>query len=234
MPSLQMNALKFTDMISKRGMPVKWERAQKCTCWDEYAGQPSTTCKACNGFGYIYDEPVYEDQVLVMSLILNKEFTQIGEYKMGDCIATIPELKKVKNTETGLWEYPKNPLYDIGEFDKITLMSTEFRSTDVLIKGQSMYGREADTLRNPDVTQILRVLKADPITGDITVYSKDINFTVDGNKINWITGLADGEKYSVMYYHRPIYLVYTQLPQSRDQDGQHFPKKVVLRYKDVI
>lgn len=228
-----LNAKAFEDMITARGVPVKWERAQRCTCWDDLSGQPGYSCKACFGFGYVYDAPIEESAILIQSLIMSKDFTYIGEYRMGDAIATIPYRKRVMID--GLPAYVENQLYWIGDWDKITLMNTEFRSDEVLVRGERVFGREPDTLRNPDVTKIVSVVKTDPITGKITVYEPETDFILEGSQLQWIANSPiEGEKYSVQYYHRPVYVVYTQLPQHRDQDGQHFPKKVVLRYKDVV
>jgi hypothetical protein len=234
MPGYRINNKLFTDMVAGRGMPVMWERAQKCTCWDEYSGQPNNECKACGGFGYVYDEPVFENQVLIMSLVNNKEFTPIGEYKLGDGIMTIPATKKHVDSVSKIITYPENPLYYIGEWDRVTLLYTEYRTDETLVRGLPLYGRDADTLRNVNVTKIIKVLHADPDTGVITLYNKDTDYTVDDNKITWISGPEVGTRYSVMYLYHPVYIVYTQLPQSRDQDGQNLPKKVVLRFKDVI
>jgi hypothetical protein len=231
-----MVAAHFEDLIFRRGRWVLWERAQQCTCWNTSSGQPLATCKACGGNGYLYDPPIQSHFILVMSMDLNKQFTDIGEFQTGDCIATVPYRTKAIDPVTGIISYPENPLYEIGEWDKITLLDSEFKSTDTLIKGQSLYGKKPDTLYHSHIVRVLRVLQANPDTGEVTVYNQETDFALDGNTITWLQGgkaPTDGSQYSVMYLHRPVYIVYTQLPQVRDQDGQHFPKKVALRYKGV-
>lgn len=233
--NIRLSAKQYEDMITRRGTNVLWERAQRCSCWDISSGQPNYHCKACHGYGYIYDAPIEESAILIMSLALNKEFTQLGEYRMGDAIATVPLQKRVE--VPGKISYAENPLYWIGEWDQITLLNTEFRSDELLIKDEALYDRDPDTLRNTCVTKIVGVHKADPITGIVTRYTEGVDFVLNGATIEWVQSdnvPLPGEKYSVQYYHRPIYVVYTQLPQHRDQDNQHLPKKVILRYKDVI
>lgn len=232
---IQLRAPSFEEMIQRRGMPVLWEKSQKCTCWDDYSGHPTSSCLACHGVGYLYDAPIETRNVLIMSLVINKDFTFAGEYRMGDAIATVPK-RKYEKDENGLWHRPFNALFDIGEWDKITLVETEFRTHETLKLDTPLYGREADTLRNEAVTRVMSVLKANPETGNITYYAEGTDFTLDGNKLNWDSSanLETGETYSVLYYHRPVYIVYTQLPQSRDQDMQQLPKKVVLRYRSEI
>lgn len=231
-----LSAKSFENMITERGVPVKWERAQRCTCWDMTSGQPGYSCKACNGDGYVYDEPIEESAILIQSLIMSKDFTHIGEYRMGDAVATVPYRKRV--LIDGLPDYVENKLYWVGEWDRITLMNTEFRSDEILVRGESLYGREPDKLRNEEITRIVSVLQADTVSGKITFYTPEVDFVLENGRIEWLGEAVQypiiGEKYSVQYYHRPTYQVYTQLPQHRDQDNQHFPKKVILRYKDVI
>jgi hypothetical protein len=237
MPEIKLQAQHFEEMITRRGIDVRWEQAIKCTCWSDDSGQPLYSCKACGGTGYLYSTPATIHTVLIMSLAMSKEFTPVGDFRMGDCIATIPQhYKAVDGAQRVTW--PINPMYDIGEWDKVTLLDTEYRCNENLIRGVALRDQPADTLRSADVTKILGVLRANPETGEVYIYEAGTDYNIaNGNTIDWIGASSDipanGEKYSVMYYCRPVYVVYTQLPQSRDPDGQHFPKKVVLRYRDV-
>lgn len=234
MPSVSLHQRKFEQMIKRRGKAVIWERAMRCSCFNEESGNPLEDCKACNGEGFIYDEPYVEDAVLVMSLALNKEFTPVGEYSMGDAVCTVPYEKQDKSVVP--YVNVKVPMYWIGEHDKVTLLSTQFKATRAVRKGTWYRGREPDVLPNTYVTEILRIIQADSDTGDVTVYESGTDYNLDGNKVIWLNGgqaPADGTFYTVMYLHHPTYVVYTDLPQARDQDGQIFPRKVVLRYNDM-
>lgn len=235
MADIKLRAPSFEEMIQRRGIAVTWEKAQKCTCWDDYSGHPLDNCLVCKGIGYIYSDPLATRNILVMSLALSKDLSYIGEYQMGDAVATIPMRKYIKN-ESGLWIRPFNPIFEIGEWDKITLQDTEFRSQEVLRFNDTSSKFGVDTLRNKDVTRVVSILKANPETGELVYYEEETDFNLDGNRIVWENPeiMEVGDKYSVMYYHRPVYVVYTQLPQSRDPDGQHFPKKTILRYQGVI
>ncbi len=232
---VKLRAESFEDMIMRRGMPVLWQRSQKCPCWNDDSGQPDYDCEACDGEGYLYEDPIETSYILIMGLILSKEFTPIGEYRMGDCIATIPARKKMK--VNGLWKFLPNEIYDIGEWDKIILSESEFRSHETLIKGKSLFERDADTLRKEEITKVINILSINKDTGEVTNYNQGTDYELDGRKIDWLAGgnsPDEDQKYSILYYHKPVYLAYTQLPQSRDQDGQRLPKKMILRYKDVI
>ena len=232
---VKLRAESFEDMIMRRGVHVKWQRSQKCPCWNGDSGQPAYDCKACNGYGYLYEPTIESKYILIMGLILSKDFTPIGEYRMGDCIATIPYRKKIMIN--GRWQFPFNEIYDVGEWDKIILIESEFRSHETLIRNTPILGRLSDTLRNEEITKIINVLSVNENTGVITSYNQGIDYELNNKRISWLLGgnsPINGQKYSVLYYHKPVYLVYTQLPQSRDQDGQRLPKKLILRYRDVI
>jgi hypothetical protein len=230
-----MNAAHFEDLIFRRGKMVLWERAQRCTCWNADSGQPAVYCKACGGTGFLYDHPFQSKFILITGLNINKEQTQMGEVQLGDCIATVPYRTKVI-ASNGLISYPDNPLYEIGEWDKITLLDSEFKSNENLVRGTPLFGRPPDTLYHGMVTKVIRILQADPDTGVVTYYTPDVDYKLNGNVIEWQSNgkqPAEGSQYSALYMHRPVYIVQNQLPQVRDQDGQHFPKRVVLRYKGV-
>lgn len=238
MPQVKLHAQKFEDMIARRGRGVYWERAMRCSCYNAYSGNPLPDCKACDGEGFVYDAPVYEDAILVMSLVNNKEYTPIGEYQMGDAIATIPFQKPtVVEGRTPPKQYVDVPMYWIGEHDLVTLMTSEFVSTQALYKGAWFRGTAPDTLGTNYVTEIIRVTQSDSASGVVTTYTPDVDYKLTGNVIEWIAGgqaPADQTFYTVMFKHNPTYTVYTDLPQPRDQDGQRLPRKVALRYKGVL
>jgi hypothetical protein len=73
--SMTLHQRKFEDLIKRRGRGVYWERAMRCSCYNEDSGNPRKDCKACDGEGFIYDDPIYEDSVIIMSLVLTKDYT---------------------------------------------------------------------------------------------------------------------------------------------------------------
>jgi hypothetical protein len=235
MPDVRLSAQHFEEMITRRGVPVLWEKAIRCTCFDSYSGQPSYSCKACGGTGYVYAHPVKVTTVLIMSLVLSKDFTPVGDFRMGDLVATVPKRYKAQDANKKvIW--PFNPMYDIGDYDKVTLLDSEYRAHDILVKDEPIGKRSPDTLSNQNITRVLNLVRTDANTGEVVEYFPEVDFTLNGNKVEWVTqnSPAPGEKYSVLYYYNPTYIVYTQLPQPRDQDGQNFPKKVVLRFREDI
>lgn len=233
---LKLHGNKFEDMILRRGRIVKWQESIACSCLNLSSGQPTHACNACNGKGYTLEDPV-EDIVLVQSVTHNKEFEEMaGLFELGDAIMTVGARVPVFNKDTGfvnkLAPGRPNPIFHCGMYDLITLMDDNYKTSEVLVKGTEMYRRPADTLLNEDVLDVLMIRKSDPITGEITKYEKDVDYTWEGNKIIWlgVNEPADGEQYVVQYLHRPVFIILKQLPTPRHQDKQNLPKKVVIRY----
>lgn len=232
MPTIQLHANKFEELIYRRGRPVRWQEAIICTCWNMSSGQPSFNCKACKGTGYVYSDP-YDGIALVMSVTANKNFEQFGGVDIGDAIMTVPKRYPVilPNGTMDRASFTENPMFDIGIFDLITLLDDSYKTSEHLIKDIPYGNRSADTLSNYYITGIKSIQQMDPQTGTIKTYKKDIDYELEDNKIKWIGDQpSPGSTYSVVYYHRPTYSIYTMLPKPRHQDKQDLPKYAVLKY----
>lgn len=238
MPAItqQMHASSFENMIYRRGRWVKWREATLCSCWNLESGQPLYSCQACNGAGYIYGEPIIA-LALVTNIIVDKEFDQpIGSLEYGDATLTIPKRIPKVNPKTGILsqvDFDENPLYDVGLFDYIALTDDEIKYAEVLTRNRPANGRPPDTLSQDEITRIKTVQKTDPATGQITIYQPGIDYQLNGNTIEWISSNqpADGENYSVVYFHHPSYFVFLELPKPRYQDKQFMPRSVVIRLR---
>jgi hypothetical protein len=234
MPTLQIHGDKFEIMIFRRGRLVRWQEATICSCWDNQSGNPSFSCKACRGVGYTYGTAPYDGQALVTSITSDKEYQDSGAFQAGDAIMTVPRRYPVKlsngNIDNTL--FTANPMFDIGMYDLVTLLDDEYKTSEVLTKGVERRGVAADTLLNATITRIKQVRKVVSTTGVVTTYLQGTDFLLNGNVIQWIgTNKPNvGENYSVVYFHRPIYRVFTTLPKPRHQDGQDLPRYVALRY----
>lgn len=236
MPAVKIHGEKFENLIHRRGRPVRWEEANICSCWNLDSGQPNYSCQACKGFGYTYEGSV-EGIAVVMSITANKDFEEVqGVFDVGDAVMVVPKDIAVK-LPSGVYnnkDFLPNPMFDIGMYDKVTLLDDAYKTSEILIKGTNIYGRPADTLLNEEVTRIKAVRKVDSVTGNITNYIENTDYQLNGNKIDWLplgSRPSEGESYSVVYFHRPVYTVLTNLPKPRHQDGQDLPKFVALRYR---
>lgn len=233
MPSVQLHAGKFEDMIDRRGREVQWEEAIVCSCWNEDSGQPSYTCQACHGKGFVYQPPVLA-KATVNSVTINQDWESMaGIFDVGDAIMTVSKRVPIKNGDIVTNKYTDNPMFEIGVNDRITLLDDEYKSSEVLIKGAPVGHRDADTLLNEYITRTKAVNVYDPDTGAKTSYVPDVDYRLNKNVIEWLPGgnaPADFQQYSVVYFHRPVYTVIANLPKPRHQDGQDLPRYVALRY----
>lgn len=233
----KLHAYKYEDLILRRGRMVKWQEAVTCSCINFDSGQPQYECHACKGRGYVLADPI-EDVVLVQSVTHNKEFEQMaGMFEIGDAIMTVGHTVPLINPKTGFVNKVdkgrQNPIFHCGMYDLITLTDDEYKTSEVLIKGEPLYTRPADTLINEDIVSVLSIRQMNPLTGDVRIFEKDTDYTWNGNKIEWVgvNQPQDGEQYTVQYTHRPVFVILKQLPTPRYQDGQDLPKRVALRFR---
>ncbi len=235
----------FDELVARRGKLVNWQAAYQCSCWTIQqggSGGPTWDCKACGGTGFLYQSAVTA-RVVVQGIDTHRNFLPAGTWQAGDVVASIPNLAQVQTPgPTGtVITWAPHPMWRIGMDDLVYLTDSEQRSSWTLIKGEPLNKWAADTLPHPAgaIVEVLSVLSSDPVSGDVTTYTVGDDFTVNGNQIVWnpsgtnAQNLADGTQYSVTYTHYTTYTVYMDVPQPRDQDGQHMPRKVMLRLKGV-
>lgn len=230
-----LHADKFEVLIQKHGREVRWEEAILCSCWNLVSGQPDYNCLVCGGKGHTYSAPV-NGVVLFTSITANVDFKEMaGMFQMGDAVMTVP--KRMWRRNGNAWDlrnFDTVPMYNVGMHDLITLTDDEYKTSEVLVKGEMQYGRPADTLLNDTVTAIQLVRQSFPETGVTIDYVQGVDFTNTLGTINWLDGgnaPADGEQYSVVYRHLPVFTVTTNLPKPRHQDGNDLPRYVALRYR---
>lgn len=232
----KIDASKFEILIQRRGRDVRWEEAVICSCWNMDTQQPNYACNACGGFGYIHTDPITA-RGLVMSITQNKDFDETaGLFEIGDAVMTIPK-RLPTALPNGNFNYRAmiaQPMFEIGMWDKVTLLDDEYKSSELLVKGVSLYGRPADTLVQDEPTRVKSIQTVDALTGTVTTYAPGTDFVLNGKVIDWqgVNKPAEGATYSVVYFHRPVYTVTAVLPKPRHQDGQDLPRYVALRYKN--
>lgn len=234
----KLHAEKFEQMILRRGRVVQWEEAVMCSCWNLTSGQPYYECSACDGKGYVYEDPIQE-VAIVTSVTHNAEYEAMsGVFEVGDAIMSVgyrtPYVDPVTgNMDTTMRRATLSKLYHIGIHDRITLMDDTYKTSEVLVKGERMFARQPDTLLNNYVTAIRKVCVWDPETGLKTGFIEGEHFTRNGNHIEWLGTSEEpeeGTQYSVVYDHRPTFTIFTNLPTPRYQDKQFMPRRVALRY----
>ncbi len=233
-PTPMLHADKFEDMIDRRGRQVLWQEASLCSCWNEDSGQPVYTCKACNGKGFIYQSPITA-KAIVTSVQLSQDWESMaGIFEVGDAVMTVPKRVPIRNAvgmPTG--KFVDNPMFEIGVNDKITLLDDEHKASEVLARGVGIGHRDADTLLNEHITRVKSISTSDIQTGIQKFYEPEKDYRLNKNVVEWVEGGNAPDiyqQYSVVYFHKPVYVVIATLPKPRHQDGQDLPRYVALRY----
>ncbi len=200
----------FEDFLRRRGRDFLWERSRRCPCQNPRTRSPLETCPQCHGVGWAYTaQGIHRGAIL--SITANKAWARFGEWLSGDAQLT----------------FSADLL--IGDKDRITLQTGEYRESVVLTRG----GKEII----PDPT-VFDVLECGDDTG---LYVPGRDFVLHGAEIRWRGQQpALGGTYSVLYRARPTFMVWLTLPQIRalvrqgfDADGNplygEMPRKVALR-----
>ncbi|CAJ1315919.1 hypothetical protein [Paenibacillus nuruki] len=232
MANLQLHEQKYEDLLARHGRDVLWQEAVICSCFNMDSGQPDYNCKACSGTGYVYEQGIV-CRGAVQNVTTNKDFLgYAGMFEVGDALMTV-SANMLKRTPAGGFDLSGRepvPMFYAGIGDLITLIDDEVKTSEVLIKSSELRNRPADTLLNPKITKILSIRTHDSETGQTTLYMPE-DYTFSGAHIDWIGNQPEeGQQYSVVYMHRPVYKVYMTLPRPRHQNNQEFPRTVILRY----
>lgn len=206
---------KFEELINRRGRLIKWERGNRCPCQDAKRLSAEENCILCEGSGFVYTSQG-EFKAVITSLLGKHKYTGFGDWISGDSVMTFAADK------------------DVGDRDRITVNNAEERESDVLRKGKR------DFLLEATITRIIEVRDRD------RTYTEGLDFDRNNRNIVW-KGIAptDGAPYSVLYFYRPTYIVWLNLPQNRAvvtrtvTDGstieKRMPKKVALRrWRDFV
>jgi hypothetical protein len=157
-----------------------------------------------------------------------------GIFEVGDAVMTVPKRVPIRNAvgmPTG--KFVDNPMFEIGVNDKITLLDDEHKASEVLARGVGIGHRDADTLLNEHITRVKSISTSDIQTGIQKFYEPEKDYRLNKNVVEWVEGGNAPDiyqQYSVVYFHKPVYVVIATLPKPRHQDGQDLPRYVALRY----
>ena len=115
-------------------------------------------------------------------------------------------------------ESPTN--LDVGEGDRITLMATTQRKSEIRVKSDF----DKEELTEFDISDFLGFI----VDEDNNKYINKTDFKLnDFNLIEWISGAnkpAQGKKYSVSYEFFPTYIIFKELPVHIGHENKEWPK----------
>lgn len=219
----------FNRFMTHIGQQFSWRKAYDCPCVNPHSGAALPTCKNCNGTGRTWVAAVSAVAGAAGAKI-QREWAQFGQWESGDIVLTIPE---------------SSPMYDMGEFDRVTMLNGDTQFSMNLVRGQD------DKIGFP-VVSVSRVFWYDEnedsveagipsISGDGSLSWTPVDMIVNelampiGGEIEPSGEPPAGKTYSISGNKRPEYYCFGPFPSNRMMhQGARLPRLVVLRRFDLL
>lgn len=207
-----LNPADFDDFLVNSpeaiGQDYLWRKSASCPCFNPLSGAANPKCKVCLGKGRIWAAAVPAKAGMMQQTGI-KKFAQFGQFEIGDATLTIPQA---------------SPMYEAGQFDRITMLNSSERFSINLTRGIDRIYRS-----------VILVDRVFWIVNDAIVEGGIPTVAADGT-LSWTSGAPpSGMQYSIAGDSRDDYFVWLDLVSDR---GEHFgarlPKKVVLRKFDLF
>ncbi len=222
---MRFNVERLHAQIERQGILCTWYKSIRCPCIMQNEGHPIDGCALCEGYGYVWHDPV-DISVLFHGFVINREYSEEGVSEPGIAQITVPAHKIVNGALNDIV---------IGQYDKFKIMDNGHirKHSDIFKKGDTYLGGvSTEKLSSHDIisVQYCRDLN--------TIYAFGTSFTiiVDGNgdlrKVNWIAGKpqpATGSFYSIEYSARPEFVVVDLPAQSRAEGNIKLPYRITLQ-----
>lgn len=205
---VQFNPRKQLRFINNQGQRILYYKSFRCACFDEDSGNRDIHCPYCDVDGYRYDCAI-PTTAIITGIQDQHVFTTVGEIKAGDCIGGFP------------WQIP------VKFHDKVVLYNKRVQQNAMLIESE---------IHPPKLDDHIICQLDDAHTLNKT-YKPYVDFVIDTDHrtVVWVDSNnkpEDGEKFTLSYWHRPVYIVWSVLPLERHSENKIMPKHVVLRRKD--
>jgi hypothetical protein len=220
----RINLARQSEFIRQHGENLRYFLAVKCSCtMMQYgsnlpdANRANPNCKACHGIGWIWQDKGFITG-LITNVSQNKDLLQSGVAAPGDLVLS------------------PDPRYTISDFDKIQMQWAD----GIPYEGQLVTRStgSTDTL-NYAILDVISCIQTDPVTGNVTEFKKDIDFTINttnpSNTITWITGRGpvSGTVYSIKYKALVDWICFAP-PQPRRERGTNLGQRVIMRKKHLV
>ncbi len=200
------------------GQDFLWRRASACPCVSRSSGAASPKCPKCSGKGQLWAAPV-RGRAGLSQMRASKEFAQMGQWESGDAMVAVPE---------------NSPLYQAGQFDRLTLLNAEERFSLVLVRGEP-----SERVYRTQIIGIERVFwYAGPLNdGGSDVVEGSLPQVSGDGELTWGAAGAPpvGKQYTIEGWSRPEYYVWNAMPSTRNEHfGARLPKKLPVRRFDLF
>lgn len=221
------NLPNHSDFIKRHGEYVNYSVGMKCSCsgsvlttGSSYAdpNRANITCKVCGGLGIFWQTPTTIIGI-VTNIEQHKDLVMAGVAQPGDLVFS-PDLQ---NT--------------LSSLDKIQLTWSDGVPYEGELIVRSSTGNTDTTFYG--VTSVVDCLVADPVTGNITHYKPNVDFTFNAtnptNSITWNTGKgpAAGTVYSLKYAAVIDWIAFVP-PRPRYDNMINIGQRVVLKKKHTV
>lgn len=210
---MRLSPAAFNSFLTRNiGQDVLWRASFSCPCISPHSGAARPNCPLCSGKGRIWSAPI-KGKSGVSQQQGDPQFQQFGTLEQGDTLLSVPN---------------NSPLYDMGRFDRVTLLN----STDVF--SRTMVRGQHDDLSDITVQSVTRVFW---LNGDRdAIVEGGIPSVGPGGVLTWESGEPpQGVEYSITGLKFDDYFVWQALPSDRNAHfGAPLPKKVMIRRWDLF
>jgi hypothetical protein len=178
------------------------------------ANRANPNCKACKGLGYFWI-PSGQVIALITSVSQQKDLLQSGIAAPGDLVMS-PDMR-----------------YTISDYDKIQMTWGDGIPYEGQLVTRSATS-DSDTVYY-EIMSMESCVQVNPTSGEITTYAVDVDFTVSGNTITWISDKRPANRsiYSIKYGALIDWICFAP-PQPRYERGTNLGQRIVMRKKHLV
>jgi hypothetical protein len=209
---MQLNPTRFNRFLANIGQQFVWRRAYACSCITPGEGSPDRKCPNCLGKGHLWVDPT-QCSAASAGQKTQINWAKMGRFETGDIVLTVQG---------------DSPLWEAGEFDRVTMLNASDRFSMPLTHGAPT----ERLLFTP--SRIDRVFWQNPATRAIV--EGGIPTASPEGRLTWTTGEPPpGTSYSISGTRLSEYFIFTDMPRNRNMhDGARLPKNMVLRRWDLL
>lgn len=204
----------FNKLWESESYEVTYYQSAFCSCGSAAnPGNANINCAVCHGFGWFYPFPPIKLKGLVSDVQMRKDLLDLGIAEPGDLLFS-----------------PLPGAAHLSDYDLILLPWKQGVPSEgqLIVRGT---GPTDEAYYRMDWVQGAWV--TDPVTGKVTSYIPNEDFTWEGRTITWIGNQpTPGTTYSIQYSGLFEWIAFVS-PQPRIAFGQDLGQRVILRKRHI-
>lgn len=207
---MQFSSDWFNSHLENMGQDMLWRVSSMCPCVNPNSGAAKHNCPVCSGKGRSWAAPVKVKAGLASEKVL-RAWAQFGQWTSGDAVISVPE---------------NSPMYDAGQFDRITMLNAVDRFSLVLTRG----------LNDRVSFQARKIQRVFWLNSQSQVVEGGIPAVDGAGNLTWTAGAPPaGMQYTVTGERYSEYFIYDDIPGDRNHHyGARLPRKIVARRFDLF